>query len=335
MVLTAAGPVLLASLLGAVPDPATAAGPTTADREEESKGFHGSLLLENGVGRSTFDTDDVERRPLWNLFLSARPRWTLDPSIGLAVTARMDADVNLVESADSASTRPQQVRPGDLRLGVALDELAAIEAADLAWSAAATVYLPTSLLSRFTKKLLGLRADLSTTWSPRGWLDVSYDLAFAKNFHRYTNAVLDAGDFSIAPVSRAGGAEEVAEGLTAIGGASTSFYVDHALTLGASFLEKGSATLSLELFHTFTYQSFPEDDLTSPHADPGRGRSDTMYGTFEIGWELLPNLSVAAGCIVEDTPKTLDNERFRFPFWDTTSGSENRQVFYVDLIGSF
>ena len=39
--------------------------------------------------------------------------------------------------------------------------------------------------------------------------------------------------------------------------------------------------------------------------------------------------------LVEQAPLTPDNGSARFPFWDTSNGADNRQVFYTDLVGSF
>ena len=93
-------------------------------------------------------------------------------------------------------------------------------------------------------------------------------------------------------------------------------------------------TLDWTLVHSWTYQRFPADALSSPYAQESRGLSDSMVGSLEFSVEVLDQLSVGVGTLVEQTPKTLDNERFRFPFWDTTNGAANRQVFYVDVIGT-
>jgi hypothetical protein len=50
-----------------------------------------------------------------------------------------------------------------------------------------------------------------------------------------------------------------------------------------------------------------------------------MAGSLEVGVEVIDELSVAIGTLVQQAPKTADNRKFRFPFWDTTNGADNRQ----------
>ena len=70
-------------------------------------------------------------------------------------------------------------------------------------------------------------------------------------------------------------------------------------------------------------------------AQSGRGRTDVMAGSLEVGVEVIDELSVAIGTLVQQAPKTADNRKFRFPFWDTTNGADNRQIFYLDITGTF
>ncbi|MEE2779814.1 MAG: hypothetical protein VYE15_04765 [Myxococcota bacterium] len=319
--------------------PALMASPQAHSQEavatENARPWGGSVLLETSLGRGAFTTDDVMQNTLWNLFLSARPRYTLNEERGWSVSARFDMDMNLMEGWNSGSTRPQQVRPGDVRLATDYERLGAIDALGLTVSGGASVSLPTSYLSQHSGKILGLRIDTGLSWEPVSWMSVGYTAAFGKNLNRFTNATLDTSEFSRAPVSRAGGAEEVAEGLVAAAGGLTSFFVDHALGVSFSFLDDFGASATWELVHSFTYQGFPLDELSSPHASAGRGQADTSYGTLEVTWQPLENLGLAVGSLVAQEPRPLDNTGFRFPLWDMSNGADNRQVFYLDVIGSF
>ena len=96
-----------------------------------------------------------------------------------------------------------------------------------------------------------------------------------------------------------------------------------------------SFVIDFEMLHLFSYQAIPLDQYSSPYAQEGRGQTDLMYGTLEVSWEVMEHLSLALGTVVEQTPLTADNTGPRFPWWDTTNGSANRQVFYLDVTGSF
>lgn len=297
--------------------------------------FGGTMILESSVGRSAFNGTEFDRQTSWNVLVSLQPTWQLDASRELTVGLRFDADMNLVESALSSSTYPHQVRPSDLLLTVDAGKLMGFESARLSLGGSAYVALPTSRYSRFSGKTLGLHGGLAATWTPWSTLEVSYGAGITKSFHRYGSAVLDAGDFTLPPLSRTAGPEQVAEGLTATGEGVDSFVVDHGPSVSFTFVETLTASVALELIHAFRGQSFPDDALTSPYADPGRGQTDIMYGSMELSWQALEPLSLALGTLVEQAPKTADNTGFRFPFWDTTNGADNRQIVYLDLIGSF
>jgi hypothetical protein len=331
--------VAAALLLGSVaparaePVAATLAQPELTDTPRPR--FGGTAILETSVGRGTFIRDEAVRRPLATLYVSARPEARFGPRRAIAVGLGFDFDVNLVENADSESTRPRQVRAGDLEIFARYDDLAHWERGHLHFGAGAAITTPTSLLSRFQTKLFGLGLSTATRWEPLEWLGVSWSFSLTKNFNRYRTAVLRDGAFDIAPPSRAGGAEVVAEGRTATDLGVTSFLVGNAVSLDFSFLERFSASIGWELVHAFSYNRYPKDDLAADAAQAGRGRTDVMAGSIEVGAELIEHLSVAVGTLVQQAPKSSDNRRFRFPFWDTSNGADNRQIFYLDVIGTF
>jgi hypothetical protein len=295
----------------------------------------GTIVLETSVGRGSFIRDAAVRRPLATLYVSARPEVRLLAKRQLALGLGFDFDTNLVENADSESTRPRQVRAGDLEVFARYDDLARHRPAHLRLSAAVAIKTPTSLLSRYQTKLFGLGLSTVTSWEPLDWLGVSWSLGLTKNFNRYRTAVLRDGAFDIAPPSRAGGAEVVAEGRTATSDGVASFSVSNAVSVDFSFLERFSASVGWELAHAFSYNRYAKDELAAEAAQSGRGRTDVMAGSLEVGVEVIDELSVAIGTLVQQAPKTADNRKFRFPFWDTTNGADNRQIFYLDITGTF
>ena len=77
------------------------------------------------------------------------------------------------------------------------------------------------------------------------------------------------------------------------------------------------------------YNSFARDDLSSIHADEGRGQRDAYAATLDASWALEEHLTLSAGISTQGAPKQADNSGFRFPFFDFESEAENLTVFYV------
>lgn len=305
--------------------------------EDEDDAFPvgGTVIYENAVGRGSFLSSAANQRPYWSMWFRVEPHYDVHGVDGLRLALRFDLSVDVIENADSSNTRPNQPQPGDLRLVASWRDVVEWEPIGLGLTPRVHLAFPTSWASRVTTKVLGLHAGLTTTVAPLDWLEVYWSLGFTKNFNLYTNAVLDDGDFSHPPLARAGGAEAVAEGLTATGSAPTSHSLANELGVSATFLEVLSVGLTWQIVNAWTYANYPIDQWSSPHAVAGRGRLDVMVGTIDVTWEVLDYLSLSVGTTTEQAPKTADNTGFRFPFWDTTNGAANRQVFYLDVTGSF
>ena len=172
-------------------------------------------------------------------------------------------------------------------------------------------------------------------FAPLDWMSLTYGFSATKNFNEYTNSVGDVDEFDFPLPSRAGGSEGVSEGLVATGKQITEWSLMHQVGLGFSFLEDFSVDVVWYYYQNFTYQSFELDELSSVNAVGGRGYSDLMVGVIEVGYSVTDYLSLSLGTLVEQTPKTADNQNFRFPFWDTTNGADNRQTFYLDVVARF
>jgi len=305
------------------------------DAAAEGIAFAGSAFLETSIGRGTFITDPDARRAYVNVLLSLRPRLILLPSHGLSLEVRLDMDVNAIESVDSDRIAPHEVRVGDLRIGVRADEIVTVDEATFTLSGRFDLVLPTSKESRFLTKVMGLRAALGAGFEPLPWLAVDYSFAVTRNFHLYNTPVVNTDDFKRPPVARVGGAEMVAEGLVAQGGHVTGWVVSNGLDITFTPIEPLAITLSWGVAHAFRDVSYPDDDLyASPHATAGVGQSDVMWGGLEVSYAVHDHVDLALGSWTEQAPKTADGEAFRFPFWDTTNGAANRQVFYLTVTGS-
>ena len=298
---------------------------------EEGSAFSATVLGEVSVGAGTF-TPGPAARPYVNLLTKVSASYTFEAP-GLVLSGSLSVNVNAVENVDSGGTVPHQVMLSDLKLSLETDGLLAFGPVEI--TPELGLSLPTSLNSWHVGKIAGLKLGKTTTWSPLAWLDLDLRASLTKNFNLYTNAVLDADNFDIAPLSRAGGAEDLAEGRVATGGGVTSWFAVWGMGVTFTALEALTFWIDFEMLHLFSYDAIPLDAYSSPYAHEGRGQSDLMYGTIEVAYEVIEGLTLALGTMVEQTPMSDDNSAHRFPWWDTTNGSANRQVFYLDVIGSF
>lgn len=331
-------PFLCTLLLTALPQTASA----DDDDEHPLYGFGGTLIYEHSVGRGAFasfgDTnDELGSADLasWGHSLSIRPSYTISKKLKMKLTLRVDISQELVETYASTNTKPNDVQVGDVRVTFGWTDFVKIKPAFLAWNFSTTIYFPTSRLSQVTSRFLAWNMGLTTKFAPAKWFKLDYAFGATKGFHEYTSAVIEEKDFDIPFATRASGAENVAEGLQALAGVNTEWSLSHRIGTVFTFAEDWSVELHWYYFQYFGYGSFEEDEFTAAQAKTGTPYSDLMWGVIEVGYSVNKHLSLALGTLTAQSPKTSDNESFRFPFWDTTNGASNRQTFYFDVIGSF
>jgi hypothetical protein len=295
----------------------------------------GSLTLDNSLGMGTFSEGAGElSRPYFNMLLSVKAHYRVPIELKLTVGLRFDVDINLIENVDSSNTQPNQLQVGDLRLWTQFKDILKHAPAGLSLSGGVELFLPTSLMSQYATKWLGIRTNLSLTWSKLSWLEFTYGLSATKNFNGYTTNAVDWDDFDTPRISRPGGAENIAEGLTATGAGIVEWGVSNSLSGTVTFLKDFSVSLEFALVNTFTYDTGAADAYTSSYARAGRAQRDITYGSLDFSWNALKHLSVSVGSVVAQEPKTSDNTGFRFPFWDMTNGASNRQILYLSLKGA-
>ncbi len=318
--------------------------PTTASADDDEHplyGFGGTLIYEQALGRGAFagtsESAELGAADLtsYGHSLSIRPSYTISKKRKMKLTLRMDLSQELVESYGHTTTTPNDVLLGDLRLSFGWTDFVKVKEAFLSWNLATTVYFPTSRLSQLQTKVFAWNFGITNKFKPVDWFRFDYAFSFTKSFHEFTNPVIDEKDFDIPLTSRANGAEVVGEGLAALGGVNTEWSLNHRIGAIFTFLEDFSFEVHWYYYQYFGYGEFADDEFTSPHAKSGKPYSDLMQGVIEFGYTVTPNLSLAIGTLTAQSPKTDDNESFRFPFWDTTNGADNRQTFYFDVIGRF
>jgi len=302
-------------------DPKTAAALGQMTRSRVAP-FTLNGLVEMGVGQGSFVADPDARNPYVAWAVSVVPAYYPKPALTLSAFAKVAQELTRSDVDNyhhqpifyDMQARVRYAPPPIPRLDVAsIVELRA--------------YAPTSTLSRYETLVLGAlgRWALFRSFGP---LVVAYGGSFRKNFHRYEGPVIDPGH---APrlFSRVGGAEDLRGSSVAIAGNNVSFSLLNALSVSYVPRSNLSFSLSYGLSQAFTYARYPRDALTSPHADPGRGRRDVGFGGAEAWYRFDPRFSLSAGVFTSASPKTEDNQSFRFPFYDFKSTASNLTLFYL------
>jgi hypothetical protein len=296
--------------------------------EEKQPTFGGTVIYENAVGLGTFVTG-AGHRPSWGWSLSLRPRWS--PDEHHTVSLRFDIFQDFIENADTLSTEKQRLWVSDTWLFYSYKKIYTIPVVDIDINPGISFAFPTSPQSRFHNLILGVRPTVSLTASPLEWLNVTYYTRLTKNFNRFTSPVADEDDR--VAIARSGGSEAIGGGEVAMGGRSNEY----------SWLNRGIVAFTLPLDLTFTVDyifykfwtysaDLKSDEYSSSHASAGRGTSDVQVGALDLTWETpIKGVELAAGVMTEQTPKTADNDGFRFPFFDFTSPANNLTTFYFDV----
>ena len=304
-----------------------------SEAKDEPFPVGGTIIYENAVGIGTFVGDELQRRPLWSMSLSMRPKFRLGD--GMSIIARLDISKDIIENADSTGTVKSQTLLSDTILTFSMAPIVEEPVTGIKLSGSFDLLLPTSLLSQYQSKILSTRLTLGLT-KEFGWVNLYYQTRFGKNFHKYDHPVLSQPDGGIATCLPSAGGTLVDADVCAPGGvANSSFQFMNRGIVEFVPYEGLSITLDFIAYNDFTYDVNPDDALTNENAVAGRGQRDLTQGTFEVGYQVNPYLGVSLGTTTLQPPKTLDNEGFRFPFFDFRTASNNFTTVYLDLVGTF
>lgn len=224
----------------------------------------------------------------------------------------------------------------DPLIGVTAPGVYTIPGADIRIGVGGSVLLPVTEISR-TQRLyttLSTNVGLSRAFGP---VNLSYSFSVSKNFNRFTNTVLDARELDI--FARIGGPEQITQALVAEGGILSEWTISNALSLGWRTPLAGLSTnVVFSLVDSFSYredQLMQADEFTSEFARVGRGRSQFMSGAVSVSYAFLQRYAVTTAMSTAQLPKTFDNRRVRFPFWDTQSGNLQYTSVGMTLSASF
>lgn len=299
-----------------------AVAPQVKQEEGRQIPFTLSGKLESGVGQGSFLADEYARNPYFAWGVSMVPAYY--PIEGLTLSAYIKA-AQEVTNSDLDNERQMWVW-SDLQLR-ARYELGTIPVLDVDVNVEGRLYAPTSLVSRHETLALGslARAAFVRGFGP---FFVAYVTGFRKNFHRYTSPIVDESQRAYC---RHGGAEDLRGNACAVAGNNVSFSFLNSLSVGYSPTPSFSFGLFYGISNAFTYRRYPKDERSSAHAEGGRGQRDTSFAGLDATYRLNERISFSAGLVTIAPPKTEDNRRFRFPFYDFKSEASNLTLFYLDM----
>jgi hypothetical protein len=225
----------------------------------------------------------------------------------------------------------------DPLIGITAPSVYTIPVLGIRVGAGGAVVIPVTEISRTQRLFTTLSGNIGLS---RGFgpVNLSYSLSVSKSFNRYTNTVLDARELDI--FARIGGPEQVAQALVAdTSGILTEWTVSNAMSLGYRTPVQGLSTnLVFSLVDAFSYREdsiMEADAFTSEFARVGRGRSQFMSGAISVSYSFLGHYAVTTALATSQLPKTFDNRRVRFPFWDTQSGNLQFTSVGMTLSASF
>ncbi len=306
------------------------------EEDDEDEGFELPVSLSGGVSISTslgaisrpnHQTSDTVRSS-WSFGVGYDITEELGISLGLGLSLPLtpySETIALVpEDADytdgeTPERTPHQARFNDISLSLGYAPVYVIPRADIRISAGLGGTIPTSVYSRNDTLRTAISPSLSFSRS-FGEFSLSYGLSASKNFHRFTHPVQDPDELDL--IFREGGAEQQAQGLVAEGGLSLSEWsMGHNVSASYTWFEGFRTSLGWGFGSAWGYIPSPKDELSSEHARSGRIARQSMTGSITASYSFLDHFSTSLGMSTGGPPKTADNRRIRFPFFDTQSGN--------------
>lgn len=312
--------------------------PSTVGGDDKEDGFHPHFRLAGDLslylGQGTFISDPYVRNPYFAWQLTAlpsyhpHPDWTLRAYLSLIQEVTNTDPIGAGLSDSELVPEQRQLILSDLQLAGRY-QIGKIPVVDIQTAVEGRVVLPTSRASRFRTLVTAgqLRLLLSRSFGP---ISLALTSGFRKNFHRYETGTAST-DMAL---YRTASNELVDTGLVALGQQNVSFSVLNQLEFTYQPFTALSFGITYALLNRFGYRDYEQDDLTSSNANTGRGRVDISAGSVFASYAILPQLLVTLGYSLTTLPKSLDNSRFRFPFFDFESSADNAGSLFLSLSGS-
>jgi len=123
-------------------------------------------------------------------------------------------------------------------------------------------------------------------------------------------------------------------------GMNTDWTVSNTVSVDFKITEKLSVAASYWLTNTWRYAAADGTDIYTPQAvdssgnpvaNSGMGRTDSVVTSLSANYELTRYVNLSAGTYTTSPPKTMDNQGFRNPFFDTISWASNLTTFYFSV----
>lgn len=277
----------------------------------------GSISRSNFVTRDSISTS-------WSFGVSRELiEDRLSASLGAGFSWCMNKNCGIVE--------PGEVRFRDMSLSFSIPKFYEIPRAGIGLSSGVSFTIPTSRISRTQNLYTTISPSLSMS---RGFgpFSLSYSFGFSKNFNRYRVVVQDAeGNFEREVIIRENGAESFGNNFVEPSGYLGEWSTSHSLSAGLS-LDNVRLSLGWSFADAWTYRT----DLDAPDSldnvdvlDPNpenerRGHSQFMTGSIGLSYTLPVwenRMSLSGRMSTSAPPKTADNRRIRFPWFDTQSAN--------------
>ncbi len=304
-----------------------------AKRGKEPFPIGGSVALTQSIGGGTFTEDPYVRRASYDVSLQLSPYWRITPLLRLS--AGLAVSQSLVENQDSDTTLKNRTLLSDTTLALNHMQLFKIPVLDVGVRGGISFSFPTSLQSQYRTLYFSSRANLGLS-KIVGPVYIGYGLSVFKNFNRYTSPVIDkskVGEHVV--LAHFEGNEQLTTDLVSTGGDNTSFGLMNSLVVSWNVTDKLSLAAYYALNHSWTYNTYDKDELSSPYADAGRGMRDAQTGVVDVTYMVNRNLSVSLGAQTMVAPKTADNKDFIFPFLNFSAHHRNNSAIYLSLGGNF
>lgn len=300
----------------ALPAPALAEDDDIFSRFAESR-----ASLTTAIGTGSFVSNEYSDDPYLSQALALEPRFRINEL--LFASARFDVECEYTEPNNPSA---RHCSPGDTSLSLNSPALLRDPWLEGRLRAGLTIYLPSSLESRFNHTIVNIRA---TTGYALRFFDERLFLSFGFGVQKYLPSQRQRGpensnsDFPLI-LSRQSAVEDGSAGSG--GRLNDNWALSSSANIGWQFTSDLSAAVSFGIYNYFRF-TVPED-----FSDPAlsrTGRTDLTSGSVEVSYRLLEHLALDFGVMSTQPALTADNRSLRFPFYDFISPSNNFTRWYL------
>lgn len=311
---------------------ATLAAPlVTPEASKKSSPFGLNVNLDHSVGSGTFINSRYYSYFVGTIMVS--PSYTFQLQGRTLVT-------NARVYTSYEYTRPDNVNgrrvdfPYDPQLNASAPALLDWKATGITVTPVLRVALPLKWESRAAGMIASVGPGVSGSWT-YGRVTLSHLIRGTRTFHGRSTIELGEGttrgEDGFATFLCRGG-----EATCGSGGANTMWSLSNWTTVDVQAMKKLNVSLGFIVANYWKYSVVSDqDEFTSKVRDSegnlvaqtGAGRTDLISGLIDVSYQVSGNTKVSLGLTTETSPKTDDNQGFRFPFFDFLGPAANRTEF--------